>query len=360
MADAPWRPGSFTKNFSWGADKGLKELYDIIKAGFANEVTDVPRKLFRERVALTGRPDYIPLNFFLLNGSKNGVDHILVDELVYQALSFDHSSDFDRLALLVFNFSLVGSWRGASRDQNRPALWAHHYISDRVSRVFNWDASFVTADDIDLFVSNNPNYKAKTSRKLSTNLNFLYKIGKLSSFRSSKAESWWIAGLYSAADRVSSRLGASSNLSESRLDVQLTAHGFREISGRRSIEKDLATRHFLTLYAACGGRARFDEKPVHELQTSTLPGMNELPEGSGPIGVFHRSNVRARGVIPQSCRLLARYRAEFETYELGELSDNDLASYIESRTSRALEELKQKKIAPVRPLEEITKLTREA
>jgi len=88
--------------------------------------------------------------------------------------------------------------------------------------------------------------------------------------------------------------------------------------------------------------------------------MNELPEGSGPIGVFHRSNVRARGVIPQSCRLLARYRAEFETYELGELSDNDLASYIESRTSRALEELKQKKIAPVRPLEEITKLTREA
>jgi len=360
VADHPWRPGSFTKNFSWGADKGLRELHEIIRAGFSEEVADVPRKLFRERVARIGRPDYIPLNFFLLNGRKNGIDHVLVDELVYHALSFDHSSDFDRLALMIFNFSFVGSWRGASPDQQRPALWAHHYISDRLSRAFNWETSFVTADDIEQFVLSSPNYKAKTSRKLSTNLNFLYRIGKLGSFRSSKAENWWIAGLYSAADRISTRLGTPSNLSESRLDVQLTAYGFKEISGRRSIEKDLATRHFLTLYAACGGRARFDVKSVHELQSAALPGMNELPDGTAPMGVFHRSNIRARGVMPQSCRLLARYRAEFETYDLGELSDGDLASYIESRTNQALEELKERKLAPSRPFEEIAKLTREA
>jgi hypothetical protein len=82
-----WRPGSFTKNFSWGATgDGLRQLHEIIRLGFKDEMSDVPRALFRERVSQSGRPDYIPINFFLFNKIIGGEDHIIADELVYQAL----------------------------------------------------------------------------------------------------------------------------------------------------------------------------------------------------------------------------------------------------------------------------------
>ena len=62
-----WRPGSFTKNFSWGKERGLRELHQVIRVGFDGKMTDVPRALFRRRVQRSGRPDFIPLNFFLFN-----------------------------------------------------------------------------------------------------------------------------------------------------------------------------------------------------------------------------------------------------------------------------------------------------
>jgi hypothetical protein len=83
-----WRPGSFTKNFSWGEKvDGLRQLHEIIRLGFDDRAEDVPRELFRERVSQAGRPDYIPLNFFLFNKKHAGVDYVTVDELVFQALT---------------------------------------------------------------------------------------------------------------------------------------------------------------------------------------------------------------------------------------------------------------------------------
>src|SRR3546814_15216081 len=89
--------GSFTKNFSWGsADRGLKDLFDVIRIGFDNKLQDTPRAEFRNRVIGSGKPDYIPLNFFLFNRIKAGIDFVVVDELVFQAVSFRHSAAFDR------------------------------------------------------------------------------------------------------------------------------------------------------------------------------------------------------------------------------------------------------------------------
>src|SRR3546814_13998824 len=77
--------GSFTKNFSWGsADRGLKDLFDVIRIGFDNKLQDTPRAEFRNRVIGSGKPDYIPLNFFLFNRIKAGIDFAVVDELVFQ------------------------------------------------------------------------------------------------------------------------------------------------------------------------------------------------------------------------------------------------------------------------------------
>jgi hypothetical protein len=134
-----WHPGSFTKNFSWGREQGLRELHQIIRIGFNGEMTDVPRALFRKRAEKSGRPDFIPMNFFLFNRPIGGKDYLLADELVFQALSFDHSPHFDNLALFAFLFSKVGTWKGAKPYQEQPALWAKHYVADRVSEAFHWN-----------------------------------------------------------------------------------------------------------------------------------------------------------------------------------------------------------------------------
>ncbi len=55
-----WKPGSFTKNFSWGPPaNGLLQLYESIRIGFDLIMEDVPRDLFRERVSQYGHSEYI-------------------------------------------------------------------------------------------------------------------------------------------------------------------------------------------------------------------------------------------------------------------------------------------------------------
>ena len=120
-----WRPGSFTKNFSWGSESdGLRQLWEIIRIGFDNTVVNTPRDVFRERIASSHRAEYIPLNFFLFNEIVDNKSVLLADELVFQAINFKHSARFDKLALFAFNLSLVGTWKGAQPYQRRPAEWA--------------------------------------------------------------------------------------------------------------------------------------------------------------------------------------------------------------------------------------------
>lgn len=263
-----WHPGSFTKNFSWGqGDQGLKELHTVIRRGFGEELRDVPRALFRERVAGLGRPDFIPLNFFLFNRIKAGVDFVVVDELVFQALNFRHSATFDKLALFAFNLSRVGIWKRAAAYQRRPALWAFHYIADRVSGSLGWDARRVSANDIENFVAADTRYIGKTSRKLATNLAYLYRIGRLGDYRSTKPERWWLSAMFLALDRVTEELVIDGIIpQDERLPEYLIKSGFPYISGPRSLQKDLAAHHFTELFRACGGRSRFSEDAVRERQ----------------------------------------------------------------------------------------------
>ena len=203
MAAEEWKPGSFTKNFSWGERaNGLLKLYEIIKLGFDDKVEDVPRDDFRRRVKKAGRPDYIPLNFFLFNTVRGGRDFLVADELVFQAITGSHSSRFDKLALFAFNFSYVGRWKGATPDQRRPALWANHYVIDQVASEYKWNTSHISANGIERYVQSDPRYKAKTARKLVTNLNYLYTVGKLTEFASSAVERWWVDALFLALDRL--------------------------------------------------------------------------------------------------------------------------------------------------------------
>ena len=360
MAKDEWRPGSFTKNFSWGPpERGLSQLHEMIRVGFGNEAEDVPRALFRERVQHLGRPDYIAINFFLFNRIKGGIDHVVADELVFQAIRFPHSVRFDRLALFAFNFSLVGTWKGAKAFQSRPALWASHYISDRLGPDHHWDAAKATANDIEAFVQRDSRYVAEGSRKLSTNLAYLYRQGSLGALDSPKLDRWWIDALFLALDRtVLTKQIEGKPTNESSYHSYLIASRFFDVSGRRSVEKDLASKHLVALYAACAGLERFDEQAVRERTAIAFQDVeNYAVNNPDPIAALHPTNFRIMKSLPRVCALLAR-TVGFETFDIEDLENLDTSSLAKANIERALRDLRDRGISPKISSEELLSLLR--
>lgn len=357
-----WRPGSFTKNFSWGSANGLARLHEVIRLGFDGKVEDVPRDEFRTRAETANRPDYIPINFFLFNKGTPKGDYIIVDELVFQAISADHSPRFDKLAIFAFNFSYVGRWSGATEHQRRPALWAHYYIKDRLASQLNWDASQISADDIEKFVLSSPNYIAQTARKLATNLNYLYTIGRLREFSEKRVERWWVDALFLALDRIIEDLALDGNSLQESPEAYLDAlmrSNFSTISGVWSVEKHLATKHLIDLYIACGGRSRFSASAVNERTQVMVQDLERyLANDDRPRGAIHPSNPRILKSIPQACAMLARY-VGFETIDADALENFDVEEFIRTHTKSALQKLRRENISPLMSAEELMKITRD-
>lgn len=361
IIEEKWKPGSFTKNFSWGdPSNGLRQLYEIIRLGFAGVLEDVPREEFRARVARSGRPDFIPLNFFLFNTVRDGANYVIADELVFQALTSDHSARFDKLALFAFNFSYVGKWTGATSEQRRPALWAYHYILDRVARQLHWNTKSINADDIERFVSSDKRYRAKTTRKLATNLNYLYRVGRLREFSESRVDRWWVDALFLALDRlIEDRKIDGKETQETAFASLLSASHFQEISGQRSLEKDLAAKHLVNLYTACGARKRFSDEEVHELTVLKLGDVERfVANDTRPEGAIHPTNPRILKVIPRVCAMLARY-AGFEVIGADELANFDTEEFIRAHTRSALERLREQGVSPTMTADELMKITRD-
>lgn len=359
--EADWKPGSFTKNFSWGSEAGLGELHGSIRIGFANELRDVPRETFRLRVSDQNRPDYIPINFFLFNRQPHGVDTLIVDELVFQALTGPPGDRFDKLALFAFNFSFAGKFKRASPEQRHPALWANHYVRDRVAAEFKWDVRRVNAKDIERFVETSPKYKAQSARKLSTNLNHLYRIGKLGSLATERVERWWVDALFLALDRlIEDRRLDGQQVPESSYAGLLEASGFRDLSGKRSLEKNLAAKHLIKLYVECGGRDRFSEDAVRRRTEVRLKDVADYiaPNSPDPVGAVNPTNPRILKSIPSTCAMLARYAAGFDIVDAMSLEDFDAAAFIKQRTREAIERLQREGIEPTMTAEELLRLTR--
>ncbi len=354
-----WRPGSFTKNFSWGApSNGLKQLHAEINQGFSEGVQSVPRSAFRKRIASSGRPDYIPLNFFLFNAPQLGADFVIYDELCFQAQFFPHSSDFDLLALFAFNFSFVGIWNKAQPGQDRPALWANSYVRERLAADLDWDATRASADDIQSYVSNDPRFKAQTSRKISTNLAYLYKIGKLYKCKTEKIERWWINALFLALDRiVQTRLLQGKTTLANDYAALLTSNGFMQLTGPRSLEKQLAIKHLSKLYAACGGINRFSDDFVKGLTLTNLATIQNYIDVR-PGGAIHVSNPNILKTLPMICASLARH-AGFDFLDPDELEAFNVDDFVKAKAASAISRLAARGIKPTMTAAELLKLTRE-
>lgn len=360
-ADQIWKPGSFTKNFSWGRGAtGLVELYAVIRDGFADRVEDVPRALFRERIARSGRPDYIPINFFLFNQVSNGEEFILADELVFQAMAWEHSPAFDRVALFAFLFSYAGRWKGASAHQRRPALWANAYVTERIAKFYKWDVDQVSADDIQNFVEADPRYQADTSRKLATNLNYLLNIGRIRDFADPKVNRWWVDCLFLALDRLveDASLDSVSPAKRSGYQALLLQSSFVSLTGGETLEKELAIKHLVKLYAALGGRDRLFDDRVIQKTNDELPDVFPVrPNDDRPCGAIHRTNANIVKSIPSLCADLAR-SAGFEVISPTQMEDMQIVEFTRLRTDAALALLRERGIRPTMTLEELLSITR--
>jgi hypothetical protein len=286
---------------------------------------------------------------------------VIADELVFQAIYFPHSTRFDRLALCAFNLSLAGTWKGAKPYQARPALWAHHYVSDRLGPLLAWDVSKATADDIERFVISDGRYRAKGARKLATNLAYLYRQGSLGALSDRKVERWWSDALFLALDRVLQfRALSQATIDENRYHSYLVSSGFFGVSGQRSIEKDLASKHLVNLYIACGGISRFDSDAVRDRTALLLEDIaNYAVNNPDPIiGAIHPTNLRILKTIPRVCAMLAS-SAGFDIFDAEDLENLDTSALARQNILRALDELARRGISPKITSEELLRLLRD-
>ncbi len=357
-----WTPGSFTKNFGWGPPKdGLTKLHEVIQIGFDGKAENVPRKEFRARVAKFGKPDYIPLQFFLYNSVIEKQDYVIADELVFQATNFNHSKDFDKLGMFAFLLSMVGTWKGARANQKRPAEWARHYVMQQLSEKYQWNASRISASDIEAFVTGNPNYKAKGARKVSTNLNYLFGQGKISEFSNNTVARWWTNCVFLALDRsLNERKARGHEVSHHRLLEYLLTSGINQLSGPRSMQRDLASKHLVKLYWACGATSRFSQNSVRELNLVRLPNLAAyVSNDPTPVGAVKLTDPNIQKTVPRFCAQLAKELADFEILEIDDLENLNLETFIRQQTALAIGKINQAGANATMTAEELFKLTRE-
>lgn len=360
-SEDPWKPGSFTKNFSWGeSDNGLVQLYENIRIGFAGVLADVPRDLYRERVRGARRPEHVPPNFFLFNKSINGTDHIVVDELVFQALKSDHSPRFDKLALFALHFSRVGKWRRQKRGQRYPARWAQQYIKDRLATAFEWNADLINARDIEAFITGDSRYEAEGAKKVSTNLNYLYSIGRIGEMATTRVERWWVDALFLALDRqIEDRLLDGAEVREGQYASLLLSSEFLDVTGPRSFEKELAVKHVTRLFTACGGRQRFEEDRVRELVARLhREGEIGMANDDRPRGAVYPTNPKILKSIPWACAPLA-HAAGFLVLDPEQMAAFDDEAFVRQRTETALASLREDGITPAMTAAEVEEMARE-
>ena len=359
--EQPWKPGSFTKNYSWGRNVGLVRLHESIRLGFDGVLEDVPRDTFIQRVSTHERPYQIPANFFLFNQVRDGKSYLVVDELVFKAVTSPYSSDFDKLALFALNFSYAGTWIGAEPAQRYPALWAFYYVKDRVAGELGWDKlNNVNALDIERFVFRDPRYTGDSAHKLSTNLSYIYNIGDLAATATKKVERWWIEAAFLALDRlVRDSQVDGQRLSSDQLLGAIAQSGFSSLTGPESLEKGLALGHLVRLYIECGAELRFSSDYVEELNNIKLNHISNYVEpNTVTSGAVHPTSPRIVKVIPRVCAMLARY-AGFMTFDEEDFSALDVNELIRRRTREGLDRIRAKTTITNMSADELMRLTRD-
>jgi len=131
----------------------------------------------------------------------DGVVFIVLDELVFQALTASPLAAFDKL-----HFGALQPQYGRKMEQcgnlsALPSLWAHYYIRDRVAKDFDWDTRKVNANDIEKFIEKTV-VTGESARKVATQPEPSLLQRPLSEYISGKVERWWSNSLFLTLDRM--------------------------------------------------------------------------------------------------------------------------------------------------------------
>lgn len=146
---------------------------------------------------------------------------------------------------------------------------------------------------------------------------------------------------------------------ESQYRTILDKSGFGDISGQRSLEKDLAITHLIRLYTECGSRDRFSEEYVRERSVLRIADLQWFAANDPrPQGAVHPTNPRILKSIPRACAFLAKY-AGFSVINADEMAEFDPIEFIRQHTAAALAQLEQDGVKPTMTAEELMKLTRD-
>jgi hypothetical protein len=337
----------------------LRRLYEAIHVAFEGKLSSVEREVCRQRLRRAGFVWHIPLNFFFLNVIRDGVSYIEPDELIFQALSFPHSTDFDKLALVAFNNSYVGNWKGAEHWQWCPAPWANHYVLDRLSGESQWGASSISADDIERYIAGDQRYRGLDARKVATNLSYMYRAGRIEDFATPSTERWWVNALFLTLDRSMAERGEfADEVPVARLAQYLTQSRFLQLSGSRSHNKELAVQPLASLYAACGYIRRLSGEAAKERQKLMLPDVGWFANSDDPFYAIYPRDPNVIKTLPRACAMLAKDLAGFDELDPEELIKWNVVEYVRRKTRAALGLLKNKGIRPTMSAEELMKITR--
>lgn len=308
VAPRNWRPGSFTKNFSWGkAGAGLSHLHHAIDVAFSGNPEDVRRDHARAQLRTAGVNDLIPPNFFLANRS-NGESYLVADELVAFALNNPPGRDFDLLAAFALNLSLAGKWMGARPEQSYPAEWAKHFVVSQVFDAGRWRPEHLSADEIEAFIRSNPSYSGVWARKAATNLNHIYDLAEVASLRSGLTERWWSSAVFLALDRITIDRGWTKPWPTEALAQQalIQEHVF-ELTAVPISEGSIAAREIAALYFELGGLARAkDDTRLTEEDKSKTTDETGLARDARPVERIYAltsRQVRDRRIVEKVRRI---------------------------------------------------------
>lgn len=284
---------------------------------------------------------------------------VLADELVFQAMAWEHNRAFDRVALFAFLLGRAGRWRGARPEQRRPTLWASAYVLENVAPKFHWDPDRITSTNIRSFVKDDPRYRGKTIGKLASNLNYLLHIGRVQDFGEQRVSRWWADCLFLALDRLTEdALIDGKRPDSSSYQRLLSSSEFLGLTGGVTVEKDLAVKHLCRLYKVLGGRNRLSDDAVIEKTRTELPDVFPVnPNDPRPRGAIHLTNPRILKSIPPVCADLA-VSAGFDVISPDQMEEMQLQEFIRLKTASALAVLRENGIRPTMSIEELLTITR--
>lgn len=292
--EAPLKPGSFTKNFSWKAGQGLKELHNAIRIGFDGRLSAPTRSEFRERIANNVDGDaLIVCNFFVFNYLEGDETRIALDELTSRAIVEPHDQTFDRLAIFAFLLGVVGKWKFNHHPvQSFGALWVQK-LFEEIYDGENWKLAELSTDQIQSFADRNKVANSNgPTRKLATNLNYLLLTSGYKNSEGALKEKWLDPALFLAFDRHSLSTKSSDLTVQNSASKDWLKSVIPTLTGIEKIGFNTIFNDAFEIFLKEGGLNRFGLYADESTEASQITDSNQTPtESKGKAGLVETSLV---------------------------------------------------------------------